>query len=358
MSTEEQRRDGLAAKVDFLKSPAAYTPRPRTVTGRQTHMSWVFLTADHAYKLKKPVRFPFLDYSTLARRGVACRAEIAINRQLAPHVYCGVAPLVRTPDGLAIGQKGDVVDWLVVMHRLAETRMLDKALAAGTADRRDLNRLADVLVAFYRHAARIPVAPAAHRLAWERRITENQRLLVDAGRGLDEWQVARVHRAQRRFLSAFGDMVADRTRRRRIVDGHGDLRPEHIFVGEPVAIIDRLEFSRDFRTVDPFDELAFLGIECARLGFTEAGQTIRQRVAAGLHDRPPPALLAFYRSYRAAMRARLMIAHIAEPNGRSAERWQADAARYLAIAAREATRLDAAVNRRQRQPAERPGRYP
>jgi len=358
MSTEQQRIDGLAAKVDFLKSPTAYTPRPRAVSGRQTHMSWVFLTGDHAYKLKKPVRFPFLDYSTLARRDNACRAEIAINRQLAPHIYCGVAPLVRTPEGLAIGEKGDVVDWLVVMRRLAETRMLDKALAAGTADRRDLRRLADVLVAFYRHAARLPVAPAAHRLAWQRRITENQRLLADAGRGLDEWQVARVHRAQRRFLSAFGDVVKDRARRRRIVDGHGDLRPEHIFVGEPVAIIDRLEFSRDFRTVDPFDELAFLEIECARQGFTEAGRTIRQRVAAGLHDRPPPALLAFYRSYRAAMRARLMIAHIAQPNGRSADHWQTDAARYLAIAAREAARLDAATDRRRRQPAERLGRRP
>ena len=323
------------------------------MTARQTHMSWVFLTGDHAYKLKKPVRFPFLDYSTLARREAACRAEIAINRQLAPQVYCGVAPLVRTPEGLAIGEKGDVADWLVVMRRLAERRMLDRALAAGTVDRSDLERLADVLVAFYRRAARVPLTAAAHRLAWERRITENQRLLSDAGRGLDERQVARVHRAQRRFLAAFGDIVAERACRRRIVDGHGDLRPEHIFLGEPVAIIDRLEFSRDFRSVDPFDELAFLEIECVRLGFPDAGRIILERVAAGLHDRPPPVLLAFYRSYRAAMRARLMIAHIAQPDGRSAEHWQDDAARYLAIAAREATRLDAATGRRQRQPAER-----
>jgi uncharacterized protein len=356
MSTQRRRIDGLAAKVDFLNSPTAYAPRPRTVAIRQTHMSFVFLAGDRVYKLKKPVRFPFLDYSTLARRAAACRAEMAVNRPLAPQVYCRVAPLVRTPRGLAIGEKGNVVDWLVVMRRLAATRMLDRALAAGTADRRDLHRLANVLVAFYRHAARVPVAPAAHCLAWERRISENRRLLSDAGRGLDERQVASVHRAQARFLAAFGDIVAERARRRRIVDGHGDLRPEHIFIGEPVAVIDRLEFSRDFRTVDPFDELAFLEIECVRLGSPEAGRIIVEHVVAGLHDEPPPALLAFYRCYRAAMRTRLMIAHIAQPDGRSAEHWQAEAARYLAIAMGEARRLDAATDRRRRQPAERLGR--
>ena len=126
----------LAAKVDFLSRPDAYDPRPAGVVRRETHMSWVFLAGNEVYKLKKPVRFPYLDFSTLARREAACRAELRLNRRLAPDVYLGVLPLVERAGKLSIDGEGAPVDWLVKMKRLDERFMLDGILAKRDPDHR------------------------------------------------------------------------------------------------------------------------------------------------------------------------------------------------------------------------------
>jgi aminoglycoside phosphotransferase family enzyme len=107
-------------------------------------MSWVFLVGDDAYKLKKPVRFPYLDFSTLPRRERACRAEVALNRRLAPDVYLGVLPLTAD-NGMALGGAGEPVDWLVHMRRLDERFMLDRMIGEGRLIAKDIDRLADVL---------------------------------------------------------------------------------------------------------------------------------------------------------------------------------------------------------------------
>jgi len=339
-----------AAKVDFLRCPDAYPEHPRSVTTRQTHMSWVFLTDERVYKLKKPVRFPFLDYSSLARREAACRAEIAVNRRMAASVYLGVEPLVRTRHGLAVGGKGEVVDWLVVMRRLPEAQMLDHALGAGAVGAPELDRLAVFLAGFYGHARRMPVPAAVHLDNWRRQVARNRTALADPRFRLEPRCVARIDRSQRRFLTIHGGLVAARAAGGRIVDGHGDLRPEHIFIGEPAAVIDRLEFNPGFRVADPFDELAFLHVECEVLGFAEAGAAIAERVGTGLRDAVDPLLYAFYRSYRATMRARLVIAHLVAPDGRSPERWRPLAARYLAVALAEATAIEGALLAHARRP--------
>jgi aminoglycoside phosphotransferase family enzyme len=144
---------------------------------------------------------------------------------------------------------------------------------------------------------------------------------------------------QRRFLAEHGATLATRVHRRRVVDGHGDLRPEHIWLDHEVRIIDCLEFNPRLRAVDPFDEIAFLDLECERLGAAWAGRYIRTRVEHGLHEDLPAALYHFYRSYRAMLRARLAIAHLSEPNPRTPERWPRLALTYLNIAARDAASL-------------------
>jgi aminoglycoside phosphotransferase family enzyme len=138
----------LAAKVDFLSRPDAYDPRPAGVVRRETHMSWVFLAGNEVYKLKKPVRFPYLDFSTLARREAACRAELRLNRRLAPDVYLGVLPLVERAGALLIDGEGAPVDWLVKMKRLDERFMLDGILANGTLTIGQLDRLIEALALF------------------------------------------------------------------------------------------------------------------------------------------------------------------------------------------------------------------
>ena len=169
----------LADKIAFLMRGEVYRPSVPNVTRHETHMSQVFLAGERVYKLKKPVRFPYLDFSTLARREAACRAELKLNCRLAPDVYRDVVALVRSAQGLAIGGAGEVVDWLVVMNRLDETQMLDRVISEGRLHRWQLDRLASVLVQFYRRASAVFISPAVHAAEWWRSLAYNRRILLD-----------------------------------------------------------------------------------------------------------------------------------------------------------------------------------
>lgn len=334
----------LADKVDFLSRPDNYG-RVDTVVRRETHMSWVFLAGETVLKLKKPVRFPYLDFSTLARREAACRAELRLNRRLAPDVYLDVRPLVQSGRGLSIGGAGTVVDWLVVMCRLDENETLELALLERRLASWQLDRLVATLADFYRRTPSVLARPAVHLADWHRSLAYNRRLLLDPRFGLPSGLVRRVDRAQRRFLAERPRVLAGRVRCRHIVDGHGDLRPEHIFLGDPVRIIDCLEFNPRLRAVDPIDEIAFLDIECERLGGAWAGAYLRRRLVRALHDGPSEALFAFYRCHRAALRARLAIAHLLEPQPRTPEKWPRLARDYLRLAGADAVRLERLLRR-------------
>jgi aminoglycoside phosphotransferase family enzyme len=336
----------LEQKVAFLRQPAAYEHAPATVAVRETHMSWVFLAGDRVYKLKKPVRFPYLDFSTLAHREAACRAELRLNRRLAPDVYLGVASLNASPQGLSIGGEGTVVDWLVAMRRLDESHTLERQINNNSVQTWQLDRLATTLVNFYRRATPVMLRPEIHLNDWRTGLAYNRRILLDPRLGLPAGLVRRIDSVQRRFLERHADVLVHRVRRRCIIDGHGDLRPEHIFLGDPVRIIDCLEFNPRLRAVDPFDEIAFLSLECERLGAAWAGEYIRRRVTRGLRDGLSEDLFLFYRSHRAALRARLAIAHLLEPNPRSPEKWHPLALSYLRLAAADAMRISDAFRTR------------
>ena len=331
----------LDEKVAFLSEAGSYgLPAAQEVVRRETHMSWVFLAGDEAFKLKKPVRFPYLDFSSLSRREAACRAELALNRRLAPGVYKAVAPIVRSGQGLAIGGPGEIVEWLVVMRRLDPGGTLERAIETRGLAACQLDRLLSALAVFYRRAARVPVSPQSHLLSWHRNRAFNTRILLDARLGLPAGLVREVGRAQRRFLVRRSRLIADRVRRRRIVDGHGDLRPEHIWLGDPVRIIDCLEFNAGLRAVDPFDEIAFLCLECERLGCSWAAEHLRRRALQVLPGGVSDELFTFYRCHRASMRARLAAAHLLEPDPRTPEKWLRLARTYLRLAGNDARRLD------------------
>jgi uncharacterized protein len=330
----------LADKVAFLSRPGAYAHSVDAVTLRETHMSWVFLAGDRVYKLKKPVRFPYLDFSTLDRREAACRAEVALNRRLAPDVYVGVAPLTLSSSGPSIGGAGPIADWLVVMNRLDERWALEQVLRERRLDTSQLDRLVATLVRFYRRARPVFLSAGAHLSRWSENLTANRRVLLDPRFALPCALIQRVDRIQRRFVAEHRRMLEVRALRHRIVDGHGDLRPEHIWLNAEVRIIDCLEFNARMRAVDPFDEIAYLDLECERLGAAWAGRYIKTRVEHGLNEHLPAALFHFYRSYRAMLRARLAIAHLSEPAPRTPEKWPGRARAYLDIGARDAARLE------------------
>jgi uncharacterized protein len=335
----------LDEKVAFLSKAGSYGLSGQDVVRRETHMSWVFLVGDSAFKLKKANRLPYLDFSNLSRREAACRAELALNRRLARDVYKAVVPIMLSGRGLAIGGPGEAVDWLVVMRRLDPGGTLEHAIITRRLTACALDRLISAMAIFYRHATPVLVSPEAHLLGWHRSLAFNTRILLDAHLGQPAGLVREISGVQRRFLTLRSALIADRVRHRHIIDGHGDLRPEHIWLGEPVRVIDCLEFNPGLRAVDPLDEIAFLCLECERLGSRWAAEHLRRRAhhvsPGGVSD----ALFTFYRCYRASLRARLAAAHLLEPDPQTSEKWLQLARTYLRLAADDARRLDRFLSR-------------
>lgn len=332
---EAQSGPGIttADKVRFLSAAAAYPDRPERVSAKETHMSWVFLAGDHAYKLKKPVKYAFLDFSTLAARQADCSEEIRLNRRLAPSIYLGTARLTCEASGeLALDGRGTTVEWLVKMRRLPAARMLDTEIEHKTVTRERIEAVADLLSDFYARAERADVSPSTYVAAFEREQALNRTVLTNPDFGFDSPFVQRVLGDVEGFLRDKPGLLEDRVQRQCVVDGHGDLRPDHVCLLDPPVIIDCLEFNRGLRLVDPFDELAFLGLECARLSAPWIRPCLMDRCAARLGDRPPDDLVAFYTSYRACLRARLALAHLAEPAPRERDKWLPLAHQYLGIA--------------------------
>lgn len=336
----------LAQKVAFLSRPGAYSNRVVDVLCRETHMSWVFLAGAEVYKLKKPVRFPYLDFSTLARRELACRAELRLNRRLAKDVYRDVVSLSAGPEGLSIGGQGPIVDWLVVMRRLDERFMLDHVIADKKLARWHLDRTVNLLLDFYRKAPAAIVSPAAHLNDWRQSLAYNRRILLDLRFRLPSGLIRNLDKVQRRFLRERAEVLERRVRERQIIDGHGDLRPEHIWLGDPVRIIDCLEFNARLRANDPLDEIAFLSLECERLGAPWARDYLIRRMTRALPDGSADELIAFYRCHRAMLRARLAIAHLIEPIPRTPEKWPRLARMYLRLASKDAALIERLLNRR------------
>ena len=327
---------GLDAKVRFLRSPAAHGGATSPVQAIETHMSWVFLCDEQVLKLKKPVRFPFLDFSTLAARAHFCAEEVRLNRRLAPGIYLGLRALQWDGETFsllapqALPTAGATVDWLVLMRRLPAPRMLDRLIAEGRVDDAGIGALVARLGSFYRSALRLPLRGDQYVEHFQREQAANREVLLRPQFRLEHVEQA-LDRLDRALMRQAEGLV-ERCARGRIVEGHGDLRPEHVCLTDPPVVIDCVEFNVALRRVDPFDEAAFLGLECRLAGAAWIGPRLLAGLSAELDERPPAALIHLYTAQRALLRARLAMAHLLDPDPRTPDKWAPLAQRYVAHA--------------------------
>jgi aminoglycoside phosphotransferase family enzyme len=345
----------IESKVAALRQPAAYAGQPGPVEVIETHMSWVFLAGPMAYKLKKPVRYGRLDFRTLEARRFFCMEELRLNRQLAESVYLDVIPLRLDAGGaLRIDAAGTVVDWLVMMRRLAPEFMLDRMLEELRVSAGDVRALATRLVAFYRSLPPVPIDrwQYLNRLAGE--IDECERELCDPAFDLEADPVHSLCDRLRSLLKQRGDLFAARVAAGKVIEGHGDLRPEHIYLGTPPAIIDRLEFSADLRILDVVDELGFLALECERLGSPELGRLLLETYRQLTGDTAGEPLIHFYQCLRACTRAKITIWHLREARYHDSAKWPARARQYLGLAARHMQSCESALLRKPQGPMDEP----
>jgi aminoglycoside phosphotransferase family enzyme/predicted kinase len=319
--------------VRWLERPEAYAHHPERVEHIQTHISHVFLAGPHAFKLKKPVKYDFLDFSTIECREQACRNELRLNRRLAADSYLGVVPITRDfSGGLQLGGKGPAIDWLVHMRRLPTELTLEALHRRGELRTDHIDRLADRLSGFYHSLAPVAMTPAEYCERCCVHVRGNRRELMAVKHHLPRSLVERIHGFQLQLLLLRPGLFEERVRLGRIVEGHGDLRPEHICLGEPVTIFDCIEFSADFRRLDVADELAFLVAECDFLGAHWVGPCLLQAYQDRSGDQPPAVLLDYYKSYRACVRAKVAALRADQLQGAEREASAAQAARHLAFA--------------------------
>ena len=328
--------NSLEFKVEFLRRPEHYPPPASPVDDVETHLSWVFLNDHHAYKLKKPLRFGRLDFRTLPQRLHFCREELRLNRRLAEDVYLDVVPLGWDAEGGLRLETGvaHAVDWLVKMRRLPAYKMLDHALVHGLASEDDIERVADRLLHFYRGSPGVAVSPAVYLNEFRRGIGCNERVLRRPQYDLPQDRVHDLCAMQRATLAYHADWIRERAAQGKVLEGHGDLRPEHVCLEDQVSIIDCLEFSRELRLIDPADEIAYLALEMECLGGARLAHALLDRFRAETDNWPEPDLLHFYQAYRALTRARIAILHLEDPRYRATPHWQRRALDYLASAER------------------------
>jgi uncharacterized protein len=324
----------IEAKVAFLSQPNNYPEHPLRVDVVETHRSWVFMTPQHVYKLKKPVRYDFLDFSTVEARHRNCLEEVRLNRRLAGDVYLGIVPLtVDTVGNMHLGEKGNTIDWLVHMRRLPADRMLDNALRKQTVQEADIQRFSRILANFYRAAEPVGISLPEYQQRFAHDIKATQQELSSPDFRLSEDQVTDITQTQLHFLAHNVELFAQRIRQKRIIEAHGDLRPEHVCITPTPVFIDCLEFKRELRLLDPVDELSFLALECEYIGASFVGEIVFDTYRQITTDHPPPSLLHFYKSYRASLRAKLTIWHLKEPQPPPQQRkWLNRAIEYLQLA--------------------------
>ncbi len=249
----------IGSKVEFLGSAGTYAERPSRVERIETHFSWVFLTDRYVYKLKKPLRNGGVDFSILeARRAATLSRKLRLNRRLARDVYIGVLPLTFGAGGLAIAGTGAVVDWLVKMRRLPAEKMLDFRLVRGDWCHADIQALAATLAGFFAGAQRVNVEPTVHLDRFRAECRSSRRAFQDLGGPALGHAAKKIVRRLEAFMFRHHKLLLRRTELGQVVEGHGDLRPEHVILGPSPLVIDCLEFRTDLRCLDPVDELAFL----------------------------------------------------------------------------------------------------
>jgi uncharacterized protein len=334
----------LERLVVAMCDPAFYPEGTCAVELVQTHISYVFLTDRHVYKVKKPVNFGFLDYSTLEKRRHYCEREVALNARLCPDIYLGVVEITEDRGVFSLGGVGDVREYAVKMSRLPQRRMLREVLARGEGDAATFRRLAHTLAEFHGRAETSPEIAAMKGLEGVRfNCEENfQQTEKYAGRLLPHAAFEFIRNSTRLFLRRQAELFEARARNGRVRDGHGDLHLDSICVTDPICIFDCIEFNERFRYQDVAEEVAFLAMDLEFHNFSPFSEAFVDAYVVASGDEQLRELLDFYKGYRAYVRAKVNSFSTDDPHMTDDDRDDSGrlAARYYELAARYAARFN------------------
>ncbi len=328
--------DDQQAVIDFLSEPSAYGPATERVDIIETHVSLVFLAGDRAYKLKRAVKYPYLDFSTPEHRRRACETELALNRRTAPTLYLEVRALVCMSDGkIGFAADGPAIDWLVVMRRFEQSSLFDVLAQTGGLSAPLMHQLAGHIADFHAQAERRFDYDGAAALT---AIAETNHCCLAAARhvGFAPECVDEIRKRSLQRLAAVGGLLERRRAEGKVRRCHGDLHLRNICLldGKP-TLFDCLEFSDALASIDILYDLAFLLMDLEHRGLTDFANLILNRYLDLTDEDDGLPAMPLFLSLRAAIRAHVTATAMdraAHAEGRP--EMAAEARRYLDLAAR------------------------
>jgi aminoglycoside phosphotransferase family enzyme len=290
-----------------LLNPEAYPHNPRKIELVQTQMSFVFLTGDYVYKVKKPVDLGYLDYTTLEQRHFFCHQELELNRRLCPDAYLAVVPIVEEKDELRIEGQGKAIEYAVKMKQLPHNRMMDVLLPQGQVTREMIARVAERLVSFHRKAETNQRIAAFGKLDVIRQNTDENFAQTEKyiGISIAPAEYSRIKSYTDDFIQSNASLFDKRVKEGRVRDCHGDLHAAHICFIDGICIYDCIEFNDRFRYSDVASEIAFLAMDLDRYQRADLSQHLVNTYVKLSHDEELLKLLNFYKCYRAYVRGKV-----------------------------------------------------
>jgi aminoglycoside phosphotransferase family enzyme len=303
----ENAGSALPPMIRAFLEPQAYPHEPRKVELVQTQMSFVFLTGEYAYKIKKPVNLGYLDYTSLDKRHFFCLQELDLNRRLCADAYLGVVSITEENGRFRIEGQGEIIEYAVKMKQLPQERMMDSLLTWGQVTKEMVANVAEKLVGFHQKAETNPEIATFGRLEivkgnCDENFAQTEKY-VGTSISAEEYQHIRTYTDS--FIEGNATLFDRRVRGGRIRDCHGDLHAAHVCFTDRICIYDCIEFNDRFRYSDVASETAFLAMDLDRYGQAELSRDLVSTYVRLSRDEELMRLLNFYKCYRAYVRGKV-----------------------------------------------------
>ncbi len=331
--------------ITALQNPQIYPHSPRKIEFVQTHISAIFMTGEHVYKIKKPVNFGFLDFTTLEKRNFYCHQEVVLNRRLCPEIYLGVVEIRWHEGRIHIGSgPGEIVDYAVLMKQLPADCLMDQRLARKMVTQDDLQKIASKINHFHLHAATDPKIRSFGSIETIRgNLEENFKQTEPyVSRALSAEIHEKIREDSDRFMERRSALFQQRITGGKIRDCHGDLHLQHICLADEILIFDCIEFNERFRYSDVAADIAFLLMDLDFHGYPREEVQLASFYLSFSRDWGLFLLLDFYKCYRAYVRGKVTCFCLDDPNISSEKKRLAleEAKRYFHFASFYARRMN------------------